>query len=383
MVDNGVSDLQRNQILGHAKSETFFQHYLSQRVVVDVQALFLGHTSRSDLIKEIGKLCLRRDSNLPKALTDIQKKQAHDHNGIVKLEQKRTALKLELNCEFGTLTKGSSSLKGIEYKKLNNKINALKICGECKAFEKLLRDFHSTADLEHMVAQLRKEEPASSMLAPVEHILEQRRRLAEDLFLPVTDSSFAKIVESMASLCVRFEERGCRTATEPHNISSRMADPLEHGEPPIASIESFAAVDYTMAAKAAQISNAPALSKPMILAQAYSGTNLSKVQKSLPPLTCLFCYGKPGRKQLFARKDVLRKHYRFKHFQYQIGAFPCPISSCNSIILDPDHFSNHATTTHKSNLGTRASIMRVEEHTTKPGQLVSFVIEIRYRRGAQ
>ena len=147
MVDSGVSDLQHNQILGHAKSETFFKHYLSQRVVVDVQAIFLGHTSRSDLIKEIGKLCLRRDSNLPKALTDIQKKQAHDHNGIVKLEQKRTALKLELNCEFGTLTKGSSSLKGIEYKKLNNKINALKICGEREAFEKLLRDFHSTADL--------------------------------------------------------------------------------------------------------------------------------------------------------------------------------------------------------------------------------------------
>ena len=336
-----------------------------------MQAIFLGHTSRSDLIKEIGKLCLRRDSNLPKALTETQKKQVQKHDDIVRLDQKRAALKSELKCEFGTIAKGSSSPKGIEYKNLHNKINALKVRGEREAFEKLLRDFHSTADLDHMVAQLRGEEPASSMLAPVEHILEERRRLAEDLFLPVTNSSFAKIVESMASLCVRYEERGSRRATELHNVPSSMAESLEHGEQPVASSESFAAVHRTVAAKSTQISNTPALSKPTILVQACSAT---KVQKSLPPLTCLFCYGKPGRKQLFTRKDVLRKHYRFKHFQYQIGAFPCPISSCNSIILDPDHFSNHATAIHKSNLGTRASIMRVRERTTKPGQLMSFIV---------
>ena len=39
VLDRGVSDQQRNQILGHARSDTFLKHYISPNVVVDVQAL--------------------------------------------------------------------------------------------------------------------------------------------------------------------------------------------------------------------------------------------------------------------------------------------------------------------------------------------------------
>ena len=49
-----------------------------------------------------------------------------------------------------------------------------------EAFTKLLRDFHSAADLDHMVTQLNEEEPASKMLNPVPHVLEERRQLAHD-----------------------------------------------------------------------------------------------------------------------------------------------------------------------------------------------------------
>lgn len=85
ILDRGVSDQQRNQILGHARSDTFLKHYISSNVVVDVQATFLGTASRADLIKEIGKLYLRRDPNLPKQLSDHQRTQAYQRPDIIRI----------------------------------------------------------------------------------------------------------------------------------------------------------------------------------------------------------------------------------------------------------------------------------------------------------
>ncbi|KAI4260744.1 MAG: hypothetical protein LQ352_000136 [Teloschistes flavicans] len=85
LTDRGVSDQQRNQILGHARSDTFLKHYISSNVVVDVQATFLGTASRADLIKEIGKLYLRRDPNLPKQLSDHQRTQAYQRPDIIRI----------------------------------------------------------------------------------------------------------------------------------------------------------------------------------------------------------------------------------------------------------------------------------------------------------
>ena len=96
------------------------------------------------------------------------------------------------------------------------------------------------------------------------------------------------------------------------------------------------------------------------------------VQHSIPRNACLFCYQKPGRRQIFRRKDILRKHYRLMHFQYQIGPFICPVPKCDKLIKDPDHFGNHAVSGHRSDLGVRASIMRTESRRARPGQLASF-----------
>ena len=45
--------------MGRAKSDTFVKYYLSQHVVVDVQAVFLDQTPRSDFLQQVGKLHLR------------------------------------------------------------------------------------------------------------------------------------------------------------------------------------------------------------------------------------------------------------------------------------------------------------------------------------
>ena len=77
LAGRGVSDQQRNQIMGHTRSETFLKHYISSSVIIDVQLTFLGRDSRSHLIKEMVKLTLRPDPNLPELLADTQKKEAH------------------------------------------------------------------------------------------------------------------------------------------------------------------------------------------------------------------------------------------------------------------------------------------------------------------
>ena len=87
-----MSDQQRNQILGHARSDTFLEYYISSDVAVDVQATFLGNASKSDLIKEIGKICLRQDPNLPKRLSKEEKTQALQHPDLIKLQKAKTLL---------------------------------------------------------------------------------------------------------------------------------------------------------------------------------------------------------------------------------------------------------------------------------------------------
>lgn len=66
-----------------------------------MQAAFLGQDSMSNVIKEIGKLCLHRDPELPKRLTDTQRALAHQHPDITSAEQAR----IELQKQVGSDTK--------------------------------------------------------------------------------------------------------------------------------------------------------------------------------------------------------------------------------------------------------------------------------------
>jgi len=90
-------------------------------------------------------------------------------------------------------------------------------------------------------------------------------------------------------------------------------------------------------------------------------------KKQLIIYTCLFCFKNAQclYAQSFSITVSLHNHYCMIHFQYQIGAFLCSILSCNKLILNLNHFVNHAVTVHKLNLDVRASIMRVQKCTVK------------------
>ena len=182
----------------------------------------------SNMIKEIGKLCLRRDPNLPRRLTDSQRASTHQHPDIISAEQAIVGLQKKVSLVHSICRQAADSPKGIEYKRLRSQIRAMKLREERAALKEALRHYHSTADLDHMVAQLKGEEPSSRLLAPVEHAIADRNWLAANLFLPVTDESFADIVETMSRLCSQSEGKGQRSFSDPkHDVNS-----LTHGSKP-------------------------------------------------------------------------------------------------------------------------------------------------------
>ena len=83
-------------------------------------------------------------------------------------------------------------------------------------------------------------------------------------------------------------------------------------------------------------------------------------KKQLTTCTCLFCFENAQClcAQSFLTTVSLCNHYCMIHFQYQISAFLCSILSCDKLILNLNHFVNHAVSVHKSDLDVRASIMK-------------------------
>ena len=410
--DQGVSDQQRNQILGHARSETFLKHYLSSSVIIDVQATFLGQESKSDLIKEMGRLALRRDPNLPKELTPAEKQQAHQDKDLIEAKANFEELSKKLRHEYGQINKapaGSEDL--LKRNALRTQIISLKSKCERKAFQEILENFHSNADLEQMVLQLKGEKPMKlSMLEPTQHALPERKELAELLFVPADSSTFPRIVNTMARLC---DLRQPQSTTE-DNI---YPPPELDEEPPVMAELLVPRTDNLPVMLDYQSMGLPMINLPSemqhqvgsdcsTVESATTNANIatvavpphpdpaSEVSSSLPGkehkrgrstsaklgkktkssagTVCLFCYNEKSTKNHLFRRDNLRRHYRTTHFQHQVGAFPCPVSKCETIIGDPDHFSRHASSAHRSNLGVRASIMQVIPYEIRPGQLRGF-----------
>lgn len=243
--------------------------------------------------------------------------------------------------------------------------------------------FHSAADLDHMVTQLNGEGPASKMLTPVPHVLEERRQLAHDLFQPATEFSFAKMVDTVARLCSLSEGKNQRCSSHEGDTADRTNKPYTCAElSPVAvdePVHSADSIHFTLDLDGVKPFEDAEPKKPVKSTKAMklaASSKITKAKKSPTSLTCLFCYGNPkrGRTQILARSDSLRRHYRQVHFQYQVGPFPCPLPECEKIIHDLDHFANHAVTSHRSDLGVRAVIKEALERTAKPGQLASFTL---------
>ena len=359
--------------MGHARSETFLKHYMSSSVIVDVQATFLGQDSKSDLIKEMGKLTLRRDPNLPKKLTNEQKAQAYNVPELIAACQQFALLRRDIQSQFGAMNKAPEGNLFIgEHNKLRQRINTMKLCFKREALEKLLRDYHTNADLQYMIAQLKGEKPISTpMLAPINYVLPERIELAHRLFQPADDFTFTLIVSTMVRLCGLHEDRYHDRFAETTNTAPKTSvfDPATDQissdntqQPPLgnAITESYGKLDISIDTSLKScVADRQTKQRPELQEETPKPlSNQPKIRRDRTALVCLFCQEKGGRKQPFPRKDSLRRHYRTRHFQYQVGAFFCPVPGCGQLIKDPNHFCSHAVSIHKSDLGARASIMK-------------------------
>ena len=193
--------------MGPGKSDTFFKWYLSNHVIIDVQAIFLGQMSHSDLLKQIGKMHLRQDSRLPQKLTEAQRRAAWEAEPeIAELWDEIQEMGRDLKDTYGTIAKGDNTPQGRDRKVLLRNLKSRRKMAEIRKFRELLRNFHDTADLDHIVAQLRGEETLSYSLQPIDLVLDDRRWLADALFEMTNDVQFGHIVDHMARLAHQCED---------------------------------------------------------------------------------------------------------------------------------------------------------------------------------
>ncbi|KAL8673854.1 MAG: hypothetical protein Q9168_001719 [Polycauliona sp. 1 TL-2023] len=369
LTDVGVSQPQLLQILGHRKIDTYQRHYQSTNVIVDVQATFLGSTSKSDMIKEIGKLCLRQDPNLPCSLTEEQKVQAHTQPDLQKLEHRREGLTRELKAQFRRLKDGASTPLFLERRRVMGQLSHGRARAEKEYFQRILREFHDTADLNHMVSQLQGKNNLVGTRPPVDFAFEERQRLATTLFQETTESNFAQIVEDLCLLCTRQEQsRSGRVSYSPTPTAEHSLDMSTIAQGSGTNVQENGR-DITVV----ESSSLPILD----ITQPSPHLNILEdivVESSLLPITSTMRDAKHGRAKPFARPATLRKHYENIHFQYQVGCFYCPVPGCAKLIEERKMFANHAVRVHKNDIGVRATLRESIGRGNKRGGLLPFTL---------
>ncbi|KAH0602744.1 uncharacterized protein H6S33_008394 [Morchella sextelata] len=150
-----VTDVQRNQIMGHARADVFRKHYLHSTVKVDTQSAYLGTVSRADLIRNIGLMSANRDPRAPVRLKPGFK--LDNHPEIAALKAERDRMGRSLRAEYGMLKASESAFPaGHEaYIAAKRKLNACKVSIKRAELEQSRKTFFERDDHEEIQHQLR------------------------------------------------------------------------------------------------------------------------------------------------------------------------------------------------------------------------------------
>jgi len=63
----------------------------------------------------------------------------------------------------------------------------MKLQKKCVILVKTLHDYHSTADLDYIIVQLKRVKPSSQILALIKHVISDRNWLADNRFNTTSD----------------------------------------------------------------------------------------------------------------------------------------------------------------------------------------------------
>lgn len=131
--------------------------------------------------------------------------QARNQPESQQLERRRDALTQGLRAQFAKLKDGAATSEFAQRQNVIGQLYRGRARAEKEHFQRVLREFHDTADLNFMVSQL-EENILGGLLPPVDFVFEERQRLATTLFQETSDSSFTQIVEDLCLLCTRQEQ---------------------------------------------------------------------------------------------------------------------------------------------------------------------------------
>ncbi|RPA90956.1 hypothetical protein L873DRAFT_360229 [Choiromyces venosus 120613-1] len=198
-----ITEVQRNQIMGHARADVFRRHYLSQRVKVDTQSGYLGAVSRDDIIKNIGLMSAKRDPRAPTKL-DPGDDFLQECPALTRLTHNRDQLVTSLRSKYGTLTSAKNSEPYLydEYIRLRKQICARKKALTRAKLEKTRKEWFERVDSKEIKQQLGGELP-STFTYPTPHFnCPLRSRIAQYFNCP-EDASWADTVQALSHLCLQ------------------------------------------------------------------------------------------------------------------------------------------------------------------------------------
>ena len=259
---------------------------------------------------------------------------------------------------------------------------------EKQHFQRVLREFHHTADLNLIVSQLQGKETLVGLRPPAEFTFKERQRLATSLFQETTDHSFTRIVEDLCLLCTRQEQscsdRGSLSQTsfsDQHTLENAASakGPSMEAQPYANSRNYRMAIDsdcHTFSDNQQPQARFNLVEDIVVEYSELPITSILRKQRSRRR-TCLFCDGdrKDGRSRTFARTSTLRQHYQNVHFAYEVGCFLCPVPDCQRMIQDRNRFANHAVAVHDNDISIRTTLKESIKRNKKPDKSPEFTLQ--------
>ncbi|KAH8145064.1 uncharacterized protein LAJ45_10975 [Morchella importuna] len=196
-----VSEVQRNQIMGHSRADTFRKHYLHQTVKIDTQSAYLGTVSRSDLIRNIGLMSAKRDPRAP-VKVDRSKIDLEAHPEIVKMTADAQRLAKRLRAKSKTLRAASvqDPAGHKAYLALQRRLNARKRTIERAEFDRTRKDWFSNVDHEEIKLQLGGAE-ASKFTAEEPNLCSLRTVIADYYKGVGNNIAWADALRALTGLC--------------------------------------------------------------------------------------------------------------------------------------------------------------------------------------
>ncbi|KAK0858530.1 hypothetical protein LTR87_017760 [Friedmanniomyces endolithicus] len=332
IINNYISDSQRNLILQHSSLAVFQLNYLSQYITQDTQAAYRGLEPQTAIIRAASGMSRSIDPQRPRSLTDRQVATVDRHLEVVLAQRVRDRLAERARARHTTITRSKGTTAHETYQQAQRAY--LRTKREVrKAMMKQVRIRYRVeqpvADILHQLKgrSTQQSEPTNKGEAEKTLSSERQRVLAALLtFAPseLTDDhgQRAEAMNAVTALCKRQES--------PVRKACRMKEGCSDHTPE-------AHLHATICAEDEKI-------------------EYDSFPVQCQPTQCIFCIGdeelSPAKRaKSFRNRDGLKRHFIRKHLQYHAARqrIKCPHPKCHNEWLEhADHLRNHAATVHGS-----------------------------------